>query len=193
MTSGLGQWQRTKTFRNAYIDRGDLTEANKVWFFFVNSVLTPSKHVSIMRQDCAILLYALVKECCLNVGKIVEQSILDYAENSFSRNIPHLALVTLLCIKGGVTVSETEEKGPRVSPLTLTRVLKTPTQGEEVERIRKRKRTTIELPREVTPVIEEEPETKERGGGGGGGWVGGFEDYKEKPVFSPNVDETVSA
>ena len=74
----------------------------------------------------AILLYALVKGCCLNVGKIVEQSILDYTKNCFSGNIPHLALITLLCIKGGVTFSKTEEKCPRASPLTLTRVLKTP-------------------------------------------------------------------
>ena len=100
LTNSLGQWQRTKTIRNSYIDRGGLTEVNKVWFYFVNSVLTPSKHISTMRQDRAILLCALVKGCCLNVRKIVEQSILDYIENNFSRNIPHPALITLLCIKG---------------------------------------------------------------------------------------------
>ena len=50
----------------------------------------PSKHVSIVRQDRAILLYALVKGRSLNVGEIVEQSILYYVENSFSRNIPCL-------------------------------------------------------------------------------------------------------
>ena len=102
-------------------------EANKVWFYFVNFVLTPSKHVSTMRQDRAILLYALVKGWSLNVGDIVEQPILNYAENSFSRNIPHPALITLLCIKGGVIFNKTEEKCPRSSPLNLTKVLKTPT------------------------------------------------------------------
>ena len=61
LTNGLGQWKRTKIIHNAYIDIGDLTEANKVWFYFVNFVLTPSKYVSTMRQDRAILLYALVK------------------------------------------------------------------------------------------------------------------------------------
>ena len=157
MKNGLGQWKRTKTIHNAYIDRGDLTEANKVWFYFFNSVLTPSKHVSTMRQDRAILLYALVKRCCLNVGKIVEQSILDYEENSFSGNIPHPALITLLCIKGGVTFSEIEEKCLRAFPLTLTRGLKTPAQGEEVERVRKRKRAAPKLPREATPTAKEEP------------------------------------
>ena len=72
-------------------------------FYFVNFVLTPAKRVSIVRQDHAIILYALVKGFNLNVGKIVEQSILNYAENSFPGNIPYPSLITLLCIKGGVT------------------------------------------------------------------------------------------
>ena len=124
---------------NAYIDRGDLSEAVKVWFYFINSVLTPSKHVSTIRQDRSILLYAQIKGFTLNVGKFMEQSILDYPENNFSGNIPHPTLITLLCIKGGVTFNKREERCPRSSPLTLTGVLKAPAQGEEVERARKRK------------------------------------------------------
>ena len=46
LTHSLGQWQRTKTIRNTYIDRGDLNKTNKVWFYFINFVFTPSKHVS---------------------------------------------------------------------------------------------------------------------------------------------------
>ena len=130
----------------------------KVWFYFINSILTLSKHVSTVRQDCSILLYALIKGFNLNVGKIVEQSILDYLENNFSGSIPHPTLITLLCIKGGVTFSETEEKCPRSSPLTLIRVLKALVQDEEVERTRKRKRVASELQREVTPTVEEELE-----------------------------------
>ena len=133
---------------------------------------------------CAVLLYALVKGWSLNVGKIVEQSILDYAENNFSRNIPHPSLITLLCIKGSVTFNETEEKYTRPSSLTLTRVLKTPAQGEEVERARKRKRAYTNLPREEAPAVEEEPETEE---------MGGFEDYLKQPVLSPSVEEIFAA
>ena len=32
LTDDLGVWQRTKTICNAYIDKGDLSEAVKVWF-----------------------------------------------------------------------------------------------------------------------------------------------------------------
>ena len=87
-----------------------------MWFYFVNSVLTPSKHVLTVRQDCVILLYALVKGCCLNLGKIVEQSILDYAENSLLRNISHFALITLLCIKGGCNIQRDRGKIPKILP-----------------------------------------------------------------------------
>ena len=44
LTNGLGQWQSTKNIRNTYIDKGDLNEANKVLFYFINFVFTPLKH-----------------------------------------------------------------------------------------------------------------------------------------------------
>ena len=97
-----------KTISNAYLNQGDLIEVNKVWFYFVNSVLKPSKHVSTVRQDRTLILYALVKGFNLNVGRIIEQSILDYVNDKFSRNIPHFALITLLCIEGSVTFNEVE-------------------------------------------------------------------------------------
>ena len=58
----------------------------------------------------------------------------------------------------GVTFSETEEKCSRSSPLTLTRVLKAPLQGEEVKRTRKRKRVASELQREAALRVEEKLE-----------------------------------
>ena len=97
----------------------------------------------------------LVKGFELYLGKIIEESILDYVENNFSSNIPHLVLITLLCIKGGIEVAEEQEKSLRSFSLTLTRVLKTPSEGEEVERIKKRRRTE-EQPRETVLIVESE-------------------------------------
>ena len=68
------------------------------------------------------------------MGNIIKESILDYVENNFSRNIPHPSLTTLLCIKRGVKFNEEEEKSPKASPLTLTGALKAPVEGKEVER-----------------------------------------------------------
>ena len=63
---------------NAFVNIGDLTEVSKVRFYLVNLVMKPSEHVSTMRQDHAVLLYALVKGYEVNVGIIIEKSILDY-------------------------------------------------------------------------------------------------------------------
>ena len=98
------------------------------------------------------------------MGRIIKESILDYAENNFLHNIPHPALITLLCIKGGIKVAEDKEKSPKAFPLTPTGVLKTPIEGEEVERIKKRRRTE-EQPRETVLVVEAEEEfVNEKGG-----------------------------
>ena len=120
----------------------------------------------------------------------MEQSILDYAENNFLGNISNPTLITLLCIKGGVTFNETEEKCPKVSHLTLTRALKTLAESEEVGRIRKRKRVETKQQRETTLVVEVEDELghEERGGGG---W--GLEDYIEQLVLFPTTEEEIPA
>ena len=130
-------------------------------------------------------MYALVKGYNLNVGKIIEQSIMDYAANNLFGNIPHTALITLLCIIRGIKVAEHEEKSMKASPLTLTGVLKTLVEGEEVKIIRKRRRTK-ERPRETIPIIEVEREfeNEERGV---------FEDYIEQPVFFPTTVEEIPA
>ena len=120
---------------HAYINIGDLTELGKVWFYFINFVLKPSMHVSIVRQDRAILLYVMVKCYKVDLGRIIKESILEYVKGNFTGNIPHPSLITLLCIKGGVKFNdEEEERCPRTSPLTFTRVLKALMENEEGER-----------------------------------------------------------
>ena len=106
------------------------------------------------------------------MGRIIEQSILDYVNDKFSRNIPHLALITLLCIKEVVTFSKAkEERCLKASPLTLTGITKGPIEGEEGERRekgKKRKRVEVmEVPKEPIPTTEheEESDSEERGGG----------------------------
>ena len=42
----------------------------------------------------------------VNLGRICEESILDYAKGNFTGNIPYPSLITLLCIKEGVKFNE---------------------------------------------------------------------------------------
>ena len=77
---------------------GDLTKEAKVWFYFIKSVLMPSKYLSIVRKEEEILLYALLKGNKINVGKIIEKSILGYFEGNCRGMIPHRGTITRLYI-----------------------------------------------------------------------------------------------
>ena len=79
LTAGNGKWNGTRKTPFKSIARGDLTEEAKVWFYFISFVLTPSKHLSTVRREEAILLYALLKGYKINAGKIIEKSILGYS------------------------------------------------------------------------------------------------------------------
>ena len=102
LTAGKGKWKGTKKTLYKSISRGDLTEQAKVWFYFINSILLPSKHLSTVKRDEAILLYALLKGYIIYVGKIIEKSILIYSGSNCRGLIPHPATITSLCLLRGV-------------------------------------------------------------------------------------------
>ena len=108
------------------IARGDLTEEAKVWFYFISSILKPSKHLNTVRREEAMLLYALLKGYKINVGKIIENSILGYFESKCRGMIPHPATITSLYIQGELRKNGgIEETYPRASPLNLTGIKRT--------------------------------------------------------------------
>ena len=61
LTAGQGKWEATK--KNPYhaINRGSLTEEAKVWFYFKDSIILPIKHLCSVKEQEAIILYALLK------------------------------------------------------------------------------------------------------------------------------------
>ena len=137
LTTGKGKWKGTKKTLYKSISRGDLTEEAKVWFYFISLVLFRSNHLSTMRRNEAILLYALLKGYKINMGKIIENSILSYSRRKCRGMIPHPATITSLCLLGGVEEEwGKEETYPRASPLTFTGVTKGPKnrgKGKEIE------------------------------------------------------------
>ena len=127
LTSRKGEWKGTKKTPFRSIARGYLTEEAKLWFYFISSVLMPSKHLSIVRREEAILLYALLKGYKINMGKIIEKCILSYFERKCKGMIPHPTTITRLCIQGGVEEEWGIEKTYlKASPLTLTGITKGP-------------------------------------------------------------------
>ena len=127
LTTEKRKWKATKKTLYESIARGDLTKEAKVWFYFISSVLLPSKHLNTVRRNKAILLYALLKEYKINVGKIIENSIMSYSKSKCRGLIPHPAMITSLCFLRGVDEEwGKEETYSRASPLTLTGVTKGP-------------------------------------------------------------------
>ena len=126
LTDGKVKWG-TGQGKKKIINRGDLTEEAKVWFYFLASVLIPTKHVCTMREQEAVLFYAILKGYKVNAGAIIENSIMKYHEGNKRGLIPHPATITWLCLKAGVKGSWAEEEEcPNASPLNLTGVSKGP-------------------------------------------------------------------
>ena len=72
LTAGQGKWEATRTNPHHAINRGSLTEEAKVWFYFLSSVILPTKHLCSVREQEAIILYALLKGYKMNVGGLIE-------------------------------------------------------------------------------------------------------------------------
>ena len=154
LTAGKGKWEATKKNPHHAIKRGALTEEAKVWFYFICSVVIPTKHLCSVREQEAIILYAFLKGYKMNIGILIEESIRGYHHRNKRGLIPHPTTITRLCLLEGVKgMWEEEEKCPRVSPLTLTGVTRGP-KG-------KRQKGIMEVNAEAETVPTEENETRE--------------------------------
>ena len=75
---GKGIWETTKKNPHQAINRGSLIEEAKVWFYVIASVIVPTKHLYSVREQEAIILYAFLKGYKVNVGRLIEGSIMGY-------------------------------------------------------------------------------------------------------------------
>ena len=111
-----------------------------------------------------MILYALLKGYKINMGSLIEGSIMGYHLSNKRGLIPHPATITRLCILAGVKGSwEEEEVCLRISPLTLTGVTKGPRNKKqkgivevEVEPAEGNNDMEIENLLERAPLVEEE-------------------------------------
>ena len=153
LTDGKAQLRQEKGGPKT-LNRGSLTEEAKVWFYFLASVLVPTRHLSTVSEQEAVMLYAILKGYKINIGTIIENSIMRYHEGNKRGVIPHPATVTILCLKAGVKGAwETEEEVPLTSPLLLTGVSKGP-------RNQKKKGVLIKTREEAPAAREEEVNTE---------------------------------
>ena len=164
LTAGQGKWEAIKKIPHYAINRGSLTEKAKVWFYFLSSVILPTKHLCVAREQEAIILYALLKGYKINVGGLIEGSIRGYNLRNKRGLIPHPTIISRLCIVVGVRGSwDEEETCPKVSPLTLTRVTKGPRNKKQKGMVEVEAKLAEEngnremetIPKKIPPVEEE--------------------------------------
>ena len=165
LTTGQGKWEATNKNPHYAINRGSLTEEAKVWFYFICSVIIPTKHLCLVKDHEAMILYALLKGYKMNVGGLIEGSIRGYHLSNRRGLISHQATITRLCILVGVKGAwEEEEQCPRVSPLTLTGVIKGPRNKKHKGLVEAKAEPTEErgaremeaTPEDIPPAIVEE-------------------------------------
>ena len=102
LTAGQGKWEATRKNPHYAINRGSLTEEAKVWFYFLSSIILSTKHLCSVREQEAIILYALLKGYKMNVGCLIKGSIRGYHLSNKRGLIPHPAIIKRLCILVGV-------------------------------------------------------------------------------------------
>ena len=102
--------------------------------------MLPSKNLCTVREKETVLLYAILKGHKFSVDKIIEKPILSYYRGEYKGLIPQPALISRLCILGGVQGDwEEEENCPKKSPLTLIGIIKGPknkNMGRQMEAVR---------------------------------------------------------
>ena len=91
--------------------RTALTETTKLRFYFVSSKLIPTKHISIVKNDKAILTYDIVSGMKFNVEEVIENSIL---KSVYGKAITYPSLIIELCLRAEVEISKDEEKCPPI-------------------------------------------------------------------------------
>ena len=164
LTAGQGKWEATRKNPHHAINKGSLTEEAKVLFYFLSSVILPNKHLFLVREQEAIILYALLKGYKMNAGGLIEGSIRGYHLSNKRGLIPHPAKISKLCILAGVRGSwDEEETCPKASPLTLAGVTKGPTNKKqkeivelETEPAKENDNKVMETVPEYIPLAEEE-------------------------------------
>ena len=96
--------------------QGDASLSRKKWFYFMNSRLLPSKHVSTVYRDRAVLLYAILMKFKFCVGNIIKNSLL---EGDAGKSLIHPSLITQLSRDAQVVIESDEERSPSMAPLTF--------------------------------------------------------------------------
>ena len=98
-----------------------LTKECKAWYYFLGARLMPVRHFSDITRDRAVLLYSLVSEQSLDLGKFLSSNIMLCCKHS-SMSLFYPSLITALCVAAGVEYGPNEEFLAPMAAITDTKV-----------------------------------------------------------------------
>ena len=116
LTNNQISWNRGSSNEVIFFPRPNLTHTSKTCFYIVYAKLRPSKHVSTVLRDKAILTFSIVNGFKFNVRHVIKSSIFEF-ENG--KALPHPFLITKSFLMVGVEMSESKEKCPPLATLPL--------------------------------------------------------------------------
>ena len=102
------QWQLSRGGAKTIIV-ADLNPEAKVWAAFVKTNLLPTTHDTTLLADRILLVYAIIMNLSIDVGKIVADEIVKCASKKVGR-LFFPPLITMLCLEAVVPFGEEEEK-----------------------------------------------------------------------------------
>lgn len=79
------------------------------WFAFITSRIMPSNHTSQVTKERAALVYCIFNGDSVDVGQLVQSSILQAVRGTTTLSLPHTSLITELCRHAGVKWDDNEE------------------------------------------------------------------------------------
>ncbi|KAH1121082.1 hypothetical protein J1N35_004242 [Gossypium stocksii] len=97
VVTNLGSQWIIRKYGSHSCQRECLKPVAKVWFYFVCYSFTPISHSSTISMERMLLLYAILTEKSINVGKIILKEIYDCAKKK-KGSAYFIALITSLCL-----------------------------------------------------------------------------------------------
>ena len=102
---------RWKTTENdvIYFPSSGMNYEIKAWHYFIYAKLLPSGNTYEVKKERAILNYAIQKGLSIDVGRIIETSILDWLRGGTTGGLGHASLIYALCTAKNIPTTASEE------------------------------------------------------------------------------------
>lgn len=82
-----------------HFSQKELSRYSKAWYYSICAKFLPTTHVSDVIKDRAMLLYAIVTGKTVDMGQVIQDSIIYAIKESSTIKLPHPSLICSLCNK----------------------------------------------------------------------------------------------